>query len=134
MNKSMNSIRNTSRIRKIFFWMTTVIIALAYFITGIGNILPFAHIAQDMAHLGYPPYFLKIIGTWKILAAIVIVIPDFQRIKEWAYAGMILDLTGAAFSRFFSGDGVIMIIVPLAISGLVIISWALQPKETAVIS
>lgn len=103
-----------------------MIIAIAFFVTGLGNILPFEHIAQDMAHLGYPTYFLKIIGTWKILAAITIVVPKNSRFKEWAYAGMMFDLTGAALSRFFIGDSLQMIIVPIAIAGLVTFNYSLR--------
>src|SRR5579872_844632 len=105
--------------RKIIYWATTVIVATAFFVTGIGNLVPIAHIAQDMSHLGYPRYFLHILGTWKILAAVAIVFPKVPRLKEWAYAGMIFDLSGAAFSRSASGDPVITIIVPLAIAALV---------------
>lgn len=122
----MNPPNNISKIRKIIFWITTAIIAIAYFVTGLGNILPFAHIAQDMAHLGYPAYFLKIIGVWKILAAFVIVVPNIPRIKEWAYAGMIFDLTGAAFSRFAIGDPFPQIIIPLCIATLVTVNYLLR--------
>lgn len=112
--------------RKIIFWITTTIIAIAYFVTGLGNILPFSHIAQDMAHLGYPTYFLKIIGTWKILAAIVLLIPNIPRIKEWAYAGMIFDLTGASFSRYYIGDALPQIFIPLGIALLVTVNYVLR--------
>lgn len=61
--------------------------------------------------------------------AITIVFPGLSRLKEWAYAGMMFDLTGAAFSRSASGDGVIMVFVPVVIAGLVVTSWALRPKE-----
>lgn len=115
----MSSSNSIPKNRKVIFWITTTIIAIAFFVTGLGNILPFKHIAQDMAHLGYPPYFLKIIGTWKILAAIVLFIPHVPRIKEWAYAGMILDLTGAALSRFAADDDLVQIILPLGIAVLV---------------
>ena len=54
--------------RKIIYWATTLIISIAFFVTGVGNLIPFEHMAQDMLYLGYPPYFLKILGTWKILA------------------------------------------------------------------
>ena len=122
----MNSRSNTSKGRKIIYWVTTIVIAIAYFVTGVGNILPFAHIAQDMAHLGYPTYFLKILGTWKILAAIGILIPKISRIKEWVYAGMIFDLTGAAFSRFTIGDTLPQIIIPLCIATLVTVNYLLR--------
>ena len=110
----------------IFYKISTVIIALAFLITGIGNLIPFQHIANDMAHLGYPTYFLKIFGVWKILAAVVLVIPTIPRIKEWAYAGMIFDLTGAAFSRFAMGDPLAQIIIPLGIAMLVTVNYLLR--------
>jgi hypothetical protein len=82
-----------------------------------------------MAHLGYPRYFLTILGTWKILGAIVVCAPRLPRLKEWAYAGMIFDLTGAAASRAFMGDGAPMVVVPLAIAAVVLASWSLRPSS-----
>jgi hypothetical protein len=125
----MNSINKLIRARVITYWVITGFVAMLFLTTGIGNLVPIVHIAQDMAHLGYPPYFHIILGTWKILGAITIVLPRTPLIKEWAYAGMMFDLTGAAFSRLASGDSVITIIVPIAIAILVFTSWALRPEE-----
>ena len=86
--------------RKIIYWVATAITAPVFMIPGIGNLIHNPHIAQDMAHLGYPVYFMTILGIWKILGAVTIVAPNLKRLKEWAYAGMIYDLTGAAYSRF----------------------------------
>jgi hypothetical protein len=85
------------------------------------------HFTQDMAHLGYPAYFLAILGTWKILGALVILAPGLPRLKEWAYAGMAYDATSAALSRAAMGDGAVKIIAPLIITALVLISWKLRP-------
>ncbi|MGH7440466.1 MAG: DoxX family protein, partial [Polyangiaceae bacterium] len=76
-----------------------------------------------------PPYFLTILGTWKVLGAIVVAAPRLPRLKEWAYAGMIFDLTGAAASRAFMGDGAPTVVVPLAIAGVVLASWSLRPAS-----
>jgi uncharacterized membrane protein YphA (DoxX/SURF4 family) len=122
----MTSARNTSKVQKIIFWITTIVISIAFLVTGIGNLVPFKHIAQDMAHLGYPPYFLKILGTWKIIAAVIILIPNIPRVKEWAYAGMILDLTGAAFSRFAMADQLSLVLTPLCIAVLVTVNYILR--------
>jgi uncharacterized membrane protein YphA (DoxX/SURF4 family) len=122
----MKSENNRPKSRIISFWITTTVIAIIYFITGLGNILPVDHIARDMAHLGYPTYFLKIIGVWKMLGAIVVVIPKIPRIKEWAYAGMIFDLSGAAFSRFTIGDPLPQIIIPLCLATLVTVNYLLR--------
>jgi uncharacterized membrane protein len=113
----------------IVYWLVTGIVAIAFVLPGIGNLVHAPQIAGDMAHLGYPSYFLNILGTWKILGAIAIMLPRLARLKEWAYAGMIFDLTGAAISRAVSGDGVGGISPPLAIAALVITSWALRPQS-----
>jgi uncharacterized membrane protein YphA (DoxX/SURF4 family) len=81
-----------------------------------------------MTHLGYPPYFMTILGVWKILGGIAVLLPRTPRLKEWAYAGMIFDLTGAAFSHAASGDPAGKVIAPLVLAGLVAASWALRPE------
>jgi uncharacterized membrane protein YphA (DoxX/SURF4 family) len=113
--------------RTIGYWVTTVLSAAAFMVPGILNLLHSAHIMQDMTHLGFPAYLPTILGVWKILGALVIVLPGFPRLKEWAYAGMVFDLTGAAISRGISGDAAVTVIVPLLIAGVVLASWALRP-------
>jgi hypothetical protein len=116
-----------SRDRLVFYWISTVLAAIAFVAPGVGNLVRAQHIAHDMAHLGYPPYLMTILGAWKILGAGVVLAPRLPRLKEWAYAGMIFDLTGAAMSRAVMGDGAPTVMVPLAIAGLVLASWALRP-------
>jgi hypothetical protein len=111
------------------YWIATGLAATAFAIPGVANLLRVPHMAHDMVHLGYPYYFMSILGAWKILAAIAILSPGFPRLKEWAYAGMIFDLTGAAFSRAATYDGLPMVIVPLLIAGVVMTSWALRPES-----
>ena len=115
--------------KMVGYWSATALIALAFVVPGIGNLVHAPNIAHDMAHLGYPSYFLTVLGTWKILGALAVIIPGFPRLKEWAYAGMMFDLTGASISRAVSGDGVGGIVPPLVISAVVIISWALRPRN-----
>jgi len=82
-----------------------------------------------MAHLGYPEYFLRILGIWKVFGAVIILIPRLPQLKEWAYAGMIFDATSAAISRTAVGDNASKVIAPLAIAAIVMVSWGLRPKE-----
>jgi len=114
-------------VRAIGYWATTALVAVAFIVPGIGNLIHAPHFAQDMAHLGYPAYFLTVLGTWKVLGALAIVLPGLPRLKEWAYAGMIFDLTGAAASRVASGDAAIAAIAPLIIAAVVVTSWVLRP-------
>ena len=106
----------------VYFLTTTAVVALSA-ITGIGNLIPFPHIESDLHHLGYPPYFRLILGTWKVIAAIVIAIPGKVWFKDLAYMGVLLDLSGAAASRLAVGDDAVKVIVPLIISVWVGISW-----------
>jgi len=111
------------------YWATTTLLSVAFLVPGVGNIVHASHIASDMAHLGYPSYFLSILGCWKVLGGIAILIPGLPRLKEWAYAGMIFDLTGAAASRAAVGDRVLMIVIPLLIAMIALLSWSLRPSN-----
>lgn len=115
--------------RRTAYWIATIVAAMLFLVPGAANLVRVPHIAQDMAHLGYPGYFMSILGTWKILAALAILVPRFPRLKEWAYAGMIFDLTGAAISRAVLEDGTAAVLIPLCIAAVVVASWAMRPPE-----
>ncbi len=84
---------------------------------------------EAMAHLGYPVYFMKVLGVAKLLGAIAIVFPRFPRLTEWAYAGFSFTFIGAAFSHFSSGDGVGMMATPLVIFGILMVSYRFRSLE-----
>ena len=82
--------------------------------------------------LGYPIYFMVILGFWKVLGAIAIVAPRYPRLKEWAYAGIFFDLTGAAAScAAVGGYGAygFHVIAPLILTVLTLASWWLRPES-----
>jgi hypothetical protein len=116
-----------NKLRAPGYWVATLLAAAAFLVPGIANLLHSPHIVRDMTHLGYPVYFPMILGSWKVLGALVIVLPGYPRLKEWAYAGMVFDLTCAALSRSIAGDGFALVLVPLLITGVVLASWALRP-------
>jgi uncharacterized membrane protein YphA (DoxX/SURF4 family) len=113
---------------KIFYTISTIIIALIFIITGIGNLLPFQHISNDMTDLGYPAYFLKILGFWKILGGVTVAVPISGRYKDFAYTGMMLDLTGAALSHYFVDDAFNKIMTPVLISIVVTLNYVVRKK------
>ena len=82
-----------------------------------------------MTRLGYPVYFARILGVWEVLAGIALLVPRFARLKEWAYAGIFFNMTGAAVSRAVRGDDVSHIAAPLVFAGLTVASWALRPPS-----
>jgi hypothetical protein len=82
--------------------------------------------------LGYPPYFVTILGFWKTAGAIAILVPRFPRLKEWAYAGIFFDLTGASASSAAVGGGAFHILAPLVVAALAVTSWALRPESRVI--
>lgn len=120
------STNRTPRAR-LSYWLTTCIAAAAFLVPGVMNLLHAPHIMSDMAHLGYPTYFPSLLGPWKVAGALAILAPGLPRMKEWAYAGMIFDLTAAAGSRAVNGDELATVLIPLLIAGVVLTSWAQRP-------
>jgi len=119
----------------IFYWATTSLIALETFAGGImdltngrTNIFSGPTVVDVVTSLGYPVYVLVILGIWKIPGAITLVVPRFLRLKEWAYAGIVFELSGAAASQAIRGQPN-DIIAPLVLLVLALSSWALRPPN-----
>lgn len=113
--------------KTIGYWVTTGLLALAFGMGGMADLARGPEMVESMAKLGYPAYFLLILGVWKVLAVPALLAPKLPRLKEWAYAGIAFDLTGAAFSHAAAGDPAGKIITPLVILGIAAASWALRP-------
>lgn len=113
--------------RTICYWLATALTAFVYLSGGIADIVQPTAVKEGMALLGYPAYFATILGIWKVLGGAVVLAPRLPLIKEWAYAGMLFNLTGAAASHAAVGDPLAKIITPLVILLIVAASWALRP-------
>ncbi len=116
-------------VRRIAYWVATGLTAFVFLSGGATDIARPPFLMEGMTHLGYPAYFVMILGVWKVLGGIVVLAPRLTRLKEWAYAGMIFDLTGAAASHAAVGDPSGKVVAPLVISGIVLASWALRPES-----
>jgi uncharacterized membrane protein YphA (DoxX/SURF4 family) len=126
----------TAKAKSIIYWTMTTLVALPIGSGGVGQILQYrANPHGVVPELGYPLYFFLILGVWKVLGAIAILVPRFPRLKEWAYAGIFFDLTGAAAScAAVSGYGAygFHVIAPLIIAGFTVASWALRPESRTI--
>src|SRR5215472_5077451 len=121
--------------KQILYWTTTSLIALETFAGGVmdlthgrTNVVSGPTVVDVVTSLGYPVYILAILGAWKIPGAMVLVVPRLLRLKEWAYAGIVFELSGAAVSqavRGRAGD----IVAPAILLGLALASWALRPPH-----
>jgi uncharacterized membrane protein YphA (DoxX/SURF4 family) len=115
--------------RLIAYWVTTALTAFVFLSGGVMDIVQPPDLMKGMTDLGYTAYFTAILGVWKVLGGIAVLAPGFPRLKEWAYAGMFFDLTGASASHAAVGDPVGKIVTPLIILGIVMASWALRPES-----
>jgi|SRR6185312_6005776 len=112
-------------LRTVAYWIFTLLVAFEMMAGGIWDLLRIEYVRVVLAHLGYPMYLLTIIGVWKIPCAIVLFLPGFLRLKEWAYAGAVFNYTGAAASHFlagYAGGG-----SPLVLAAITLASWRLRP-------
>jgi uncharacterized membrane protein YphA (DoxX/SURF4 family) len=118
------------RTRAIVYWLATALLVFELVLGGIWDVLRVPHVRVVIERLGYPLYFLVILGVWKLLGAVALVIPRFPRLKEWAYAGVIFNLTGALVSHVASGDiepGPMSYLVVMV--GITATSWFLRPPS-----
>ncbi len=116
---------------KIIYWISTLWLALGMASTGIVQLSKTKDETDLMTHLGYPLYLLTILGIWKILGVIALLIPKFTLVKEWVYAGFFFAMSGAIFSYIAVGDPVSKIFPPLSLLALTVVSWYFRPRAYA---
>lgn len=123
---------------KILYWVFTGLFAAFMALTAIPDIMNTQEAQAFMnTQLGYPKYITPFLGVAKLLGAIAILIPGFPRIKEWAYAGLIFDLTGASYSIFSIGDskgGWVFMLIFIALGFTSYIFYHKKLKETSSIT
>lgn len=84
---------------------------------------------EGIEQLGYPLYVVTILGIWKILGAIALLVPRFPRLKEWAYAGVFFNMTGAFASHAVRGSAAFHLVGTGVMIVLAVASWALRPQS-----
>jgi hypothetical protein len=126
---------------RIIYWIATIWLALGMLATGTlqlfkvnaeGAVAPPG--VYGITHLGYPIYFLTILGVWKILGVVAVLIPKFPLLKEWAYAGFFFAMSGALFSHIAVGDPMSEMFPSLLLLTLTGVSWYFRPADRKIIS
>lgn len=118
---------------KIIYWIATIWLSLGMLSSGIVQLLNVKEEIEFILNLGYPAYFLTILGVWKILGVVTILIPKFPLLKEWAYAGFFFAMSGAVFSHLASGSGAEEFFGPVLLLILTVASWYFRPADRKVI-
>ena len=123
----------TQKSKTIWYWITTGILSFCIFSGGLAQALQVQGVVQGFKPLGYPTYFISIIGIWKVLGIIAILVPGFKLLKEWAYAGLFFTMTGAVISHIASNDIHAQIIAPAVLAIFIVLSWYLRPADRKII-
>ncbi len=115
--------------RTIAYWVTTVLFSLVLGFSGTAHTLHLEFMVVNMTAMGFPLYFMTIIGVFKLLGVAALLAPGLPLLKEWAYAGFVFNLVGAAALHLFSGDEFSHWIRPLFALGLGVASYLLRPDS-----
>ena len=125
------------RAGKIIYWIATLWLSLGMLSTGAVQLLRVKGDSpgsvDSMTHLGYPVYFVTILGIAKILGVVTLLIPKFPLLKEWAYAGFFFIMSGAIFSHIASVDPISEILPALLLLILTVVSWYFRPANRKII-
>jgi uncharacterized BrkB/YihY/UPF0761 family membrane protein len=115
--------------RSAAYWLATAAVAAELGVGGIWDIARIPFVRDIVTHLGYPTYFLVVLGSWKVLGAIALLLPRRPLLKEWAYAGAFFTYTGAMVSHLTTGYGLGEVGVLAVMTVLTVLSWALRPPS-----
>ena len=116
----------------IGYWISTGLFCVAMGFGGLFDILLSDEVRTIMNHLGYPDYFTRLLGVWKILGIAALLVPGMPVFKEWAYAGFTFELTGAVVSHLATGDVLQEVIAPVIFLMLAVASYYLRPTDRKV--
>jgi uncharacterized membrane protein len=120
---------SSMKARTITYWTTTALVAFFMLSGGVAELIQRPETMEGMLHLGYPSYFIAILGFWKVLGGLVLLGPGLVRLKEWAYAGIVFNMTGAFVSHLVVGNERWHLVVTGAIALMTLTSWALRPAN-----
>ncbi|MDB5156206.1 MAG: hypothetical protein JWR50_913 [Mucilaginibacter sp.] len=118
----------------VWYWIITAILSFCIFSGGVAQAVQVKGVVEGFKLLGYPTYFISLIGVWKVLGIIAILIPKFKLLKEWAYAGIFFTMTGAVISHIASGNVSVQIIAPALLAVFTVLSWYLRPADRKISS
>ena len=98
--------------RTLTYRTTTAVTVFVLLSGGLAYLLGAEWAVAGVTALGYPAYVVTLLGVWKVLGAVALTVPGYARLKEWAYAGVAFDLSGATVSHLASGSAAFHAVVP----------------------
>lgn len=114
----------------VAYWLFTLVVVYENVSGFVWWVAGFDYITALVRHLGYPEYFLDILGPAQLAAAVILIAPGLPIAKEWAYAGVLINYASAVASHLFAGDGLsFFVIAAAAYAAFTVASWALRPAS-----
>lgn len=111
--------------KRIAYWGTTGLVAAFMVMSGVMDLLLPPEVVEAARHLGYPDYFMRMLGVAKLLGAVALVAPGLRTAKEWAYAGFAFDFIAAFVSHAALGDPVGNLAPPIVALAMLMGSYTL---------
>jgi hypothetical protein len=113
-------------VRKIAYWISTAIVAVML-IMAVSYLTGNEQVVSGFVKSGYPQHLRIVLGIAKPAAAIVLLVPGFAVLKEWAYAGVTFTWIMATISARGSGEPMHIWILPVVLLVLLIVSYVTRP-------
>ena len=124
---------STAKAVSVAYWICTTLTAFVFVSGGLGYALAVPDVVDGVIQLGFPLYFIRLLGVWKVLGGLAILAPGLPRLKEWAYAGIFFDLTAASVASATMGAAIGAewwhVPTPLLVAAVMVGSWALRPPS-----
>ena len=114
---------------KLAYWIPTVLLGLMMTMSGLMAVTRQPPAVEGYTHLGYPLYFMTILGVAKLLGVATLLVPGLPRLKEWAYAGFMINLVSAVASHLAVGDPPGESVMPLILLAVLFVSWQRRPAS-----
>lgn len=118
---------------KIIYWIATGFLAFGMLAGGVQQLLQIGGYVEIVNQLGYPIYLLSILGAWKILGVVAVLIPKFPLVKEWAYAGFFFAMSGAAISHITVARSFSEAVPSLILLAVTVVSWYFRPMDRKIV-
>ncbi len=122
-----------SKRNKIIYWVATIFLSIGMVAGGVQQMLQIGGYNEIVTRLGYPLYMLSILGIWKLLGVLAILLPGYRLLKEWAYAGFFFVMSGAAISHLVMKEPFVEVVPSIILLAAIIVSWYFRPAERRLI-
>lgn len=118
-----------TRMQKILYWVATIWLSLGMASSAAVQLMRIPEGVESVTHLGFPEYLLTILGVWKILGIVALLVPGLPVLKEWAYAGFFFVASGAMTSHLIMRDPFGEVFPSVLLLVLTVVSWYLRPEH-----